>query len=305
MTMLPYVLGLGVLAISLMLYLKRRGRGISLLIPFQSTDRQRRENVEWLKKYWHAQLPGAEIIIGQDRVSLADPQIPFSKSAAVNDAARRANGDIFVIVDGDGYVDAEAVLNCINNIRRAKREGKRLWYIPYRQFYRLTKDAARRVLDSSPKQPYRFPMPPAPEDVQETSGAQLGHWYGAMIQILSREAFWEVGGWDERFRGWGGEDHAAMRATDTLYWPHKTMPVQVLHLWHPMLTVDSQADWVIWKDRVWKNHQTKGANDALSGRYYWAHGKPEQMRKLVNESRTSYRYARMAVAPLTSAHTSL
>ena len=83
------------------------------------------------------------------------------------------------------------------------------------------------------------------------------------------------------------------------------MPVQVLHLWHPMLTVDSQADWVIWKDRVWKNQQTKGANDALSGRYYWAHGKPEQMRKLVNESRTSYRYARMAVAPLTSAHTSL
>ena len=170
MTMLPYVLGLGVLAISLMLYLKRRGRGISLLIPFQSTDRQRRENVEWLKKYWHAQLPGAEIIIGQDRVSLADPQIPFSKSAAVNDAASRANGDIFVIVDGDGYVDAEAVLNCVNNIRRAKREGKRLWYVPYRQFYRLTKEAARRVLDSSPKQPYRFPMPPAPEDVQETSG---------------------------------------------------------------------------------------------------------------------------------------
>ena len=304
MTMLSYVLGSGFYDL-LVLYFKRRGRGISLLIPFQSDDPQRYENVEWVKKYWHAQLPGAQILIGQDRVSLADPKIPFSKSTAVNDAARKAKGDIFVIVDGDGYVDAGSVLNCVKTIRRARREGKRLWYVPYRQFYRLTKEASRRVLDSSPKQPFKFPSPPSPEDVQESSGVQLGHWYGAMIQILPKEAFCNVGGWDERFRGWGGEDHAAMRATDTLYWPHKTLQMQVLHLWHPMLTVDSQADWVVWKDRVWKNQQTKGANEDLSGRYYWAHGKPEQMKKLVVEWKNSVRGVKPLLVLKIPAHTSL
>ena len=79
-----------------------------------------------------------------------------------------------------------------------------------------------------------------------------------MIQIMPSEAFWEVGGWDERFRGWGGEDHAAMRATDTLYWRHKTMPVQVLHLWHPMISPDGTSDWVHWRERVWANQTRVG-----------------------------------------------
>ncbi len=238
-----------------------------------------------MNKYWKCQLPGAEVLQGHDH----SHHLPFSKSVAVNEAVSRATGDILVIVDADGYVSAKAVLTCAKRIRQARKRGHRLWFIPYRQFYRLTMNASQRVLNSDPCNPYTFPTPPCPDDVQDTSGSMHGHWFGAMVQIWPREAFDEVGGWDKRFRGWGGEDHAAMRACDTLYWPHKTLPGQVLHLWHPMITVTATgpefAPWVHWERRVWENQTESGANDELNGRYYGANGDRKRMRKLVDEGR--------------------
>jgi glycosyltransferase involved in cell wall biosynthesis len=226
--------------------------------------------------------------IGEDPLALHDESVPFSKSVAVNDAARKAKGDVFVIVDADGYVSADAVLLCAKQIRRARAQKHRLWYVPYRQFYRLTEDATARVIESDPKKPYVYATPPHDQCILDTSGSQHGHWYGAMIQIMSREAFDAVGGWDPRFRGWGGEDHAAMRAMDTLYWRHKTMPIQVLHLWHPMFSPEGTSAWVDWRYRMWRGQTKAGANDDLSGRYYGANGDPVRMRKLVNEWREPY-----------------
>ena len=266
------------------LFNRRRGHGISILVPFLCPDEtnQRAKNWAWLKKYWAAQLPGAEIIMGEDRVAMNDPSIPFSKSAAVNDAASKAKGDVFVVVDADGYVPPEALLHCADKIREAKKKQRKLWFVPYREFYRLTEKAATRVLESDPKKPHQFAKLEA-GDIQNTQGSQHGHWYGAMVQIMPREAFEAVGGWDERFRGWGGEDHSAVQAMDTLYGRHKTAPFRVLHLWHPMLSTTQSAAWVEWKNRVWANQEKAGTNTKLAGRYYSAFGDAKRMRKLLDE----------------------
>jgi hypothetical protein len=259
-----------------------RGYGVSLLVPFQSEDAQRLANWAWLKRYWRAALPGAEIVMGRDK--RATSGMPFSKSAAVNDAASRASGDVFVILDADGFIDAETVLECARRIRAAVRAGRRLWYVPYRLFYRLTQEASGRLLSSEPQAPISFSLPPAVDDVLDFTGAALGHWYGAMIQVLPRESFDALGGWDERFRGWGGEDHAAMRATDTLYTLHMTMRGQVLHVWHPMLTVGGEsAQYLDWRRRTWPGQSTENPNAALAGRYYGAYRDPEKMRALAGE----------------------
>lgn len=266
-----------------------RGYGISLLVPFHCPEKgnQRAKNWRWLKKYWSAVLPGAEIVMGEDMVSKKKPSVPFSKSCAVNNAASKATGDIFVIVDADGYIHQNSILACAIKIRRARQRGQSLWFIPYRQFYRLTKQSSQKVLNSRPDKPYRFPTPPKSEDIQNDSGSQYGHWWGAGIQIMPKEAFTLVGGWDERFRGWGGEDHAAMEAMDTLYWKHKTLPGKHLHIWHPMLSdVEGSEDdsgFVGWKYRVWKNQKTSGINGKLSTRYYGAYGNKKRMQKLVDE----------------------
>ncbi len=271
----------------------RKGYGLSIIIPFRRSKKHIRqdENFQWIKKYWKCQLPGAEIIIGKDH----HQHRAFSKSVAVNYGARKATGDIFVIADVDCYIDADVVLFCAEEIRRARRKRHRLWYVPYRKFFRLTDAASKRVLESDPCCPYRFPTPPHQCDEDSTgyghhnrghcwSGSRRGHWYGALIQIMPREAFTAVGGWDCRFRGWGGEDHSAMRAMDMLYWRHKTTPNQVLHLWHPMMSRHGMSHWVQWKDRLWENQPTAGTNGRLAARYSSAFGDFKKMRALVDES---------------------
>jgi len=267
------------------------GGGLSILVPFNCKDENhaRFKNWTWLRKHWECVLPRAEIIIGKDRLSEEDPCIPFSKSSAINDAASRATGDIYVILDADGFINYWAILLCAYRIRKARKKDHKLWFVPYRQFYRLTERASHKLIDSKPCFPYKFLCPPDWCDIQNTSGSQHGHWYGAGIQILPSEAFWCVGGWDERFRGWGGEDHGAMRATDTLYWPHKTLPGQFLHVWHPMLrpteTGLNKDSWVDWRERVWENQTSAGNNIALSDRYYGATGHVKRMEKLVEEGK--------------------
>jgi hypothetical protein len=236
-------------------------------------------NVLWLKKFWKAQLPAAEIIIGED----PDTEVPFSKSVAINNGVQQSTGDILVLVDADGYIDIESVLHCAKEIRVARQLGHKLWFVPYRNFHRLTEFASERLLKSSPGKPLDFSSPPDPGDRLGNSDASTGHWYGAMIQILPREAFDTVGGWDPRFRGWGGEDHAAMRAMDTLYSPHKTLPGQVLHVWHPQIGNEGAKDWVPAKERRWDGQNDPAINSRLSWRYYWATARPAAMRGLLDE----------------------
>ena len=257
---------------------RRRGQGISILIPFRCLDKDnpRMKNVEWLQRYWKAQLPSAEVIIG------ADPEVdkPFSKSVACNNAAAQATGDVLVFIDADGYISADSIVYCAEEIREARKRNKKLWFVPYRYFYRLTEEASKLLLSSDPSHPYVYDFPLDAKYLLNDSGTRIGHWYGAMIQIVPSEAFDLVGGWDIRFRGWGGEDHAAMRALDTLYNLHKTLPGAVMHIWHPMLGPQGVSDWIA-KDRRWEG-QT-GTNNTLSYRYYHAMRSPKIMRKLVDE----------------------
>ncbi len=280
----PFILLLGAV-MSVMEYLRRklfgRGHGISVLIPFRCLDKtsQRWKNVQWVEKYWKTQLRGAEVIVGDD----PEISLPFSKSVAVNNAAKKAKGDVLIIVDADGFVPVEIVLECVKEIRKARKLNKRLWFVPYRHFFRLTQEASQLLLNSDPAHPFIFPDPLPENFILGDADPSIGHWYGAMIHIVPAEAFEIARGWDTRFRGWGGEDHAAMRAFDTLYWPHKTMPSQVLHIWHPMIGPKGTNEWVHWKERMWEGQSDIAANDRLSWRYYHAFGKPKVMQKLVEE----------------------
>src|ERR1700727_2162954 len=111
---------------------KRPGTGISLLIPFRDDDGTRTPAFNWLVKYWTAALPGAQIVIG------TDDHVPFSKTSAFNDARTRATGDVFVLIDADCYLDANVLLDCAASIRKGRLRGRRMWFGPYRKFYRLT-----------------------------------------------------------------------------------------------------------------------------------------------------------------------
>jgi predicted glycosyltransferase involved in capsule biosynthesis len=243
---------------------------ISILIPFRTDNPERKKVFRWVLKYWKHQIPDAEIIIGKSRSKV------FCKTEALNRAAVRSRGQVLVILDADAYMYGSIVEKCANKILEDSND--RLWFIPYRKLYRLNKKITDQIIQSDPRNPLRLPSPP-PKKYLDDNGdkAGYGHRYGAMIMIFPREALKILGGFDERFKGWGGEDVALLRALDTLYGKHKTTNNDILHLWHPKLGKT-------YKTRIWKGQKSSNANNNLAMAYHKATGHPSQMRKIVDDA---------------------
>ena len=263
---------------------------ISILVPFQSEDAWRLSTWYWVQRYLKDALPEAEIIIGVDPESKKkrrkSKQKPFSKTTAVNRAFKKSHGDVIVILDADAYIDTEVIKHCAERIRAARAIGSKLWFVPYLWIYRLTKDSTMEVLNSKPKDPHIFSDPPADNEVEGTDGSGWGRKFGALVQIMPREAFELVGGMDQRFRGWGGEDVSFLKALDTLWAKHSNTPNNVLHLWHTKILAND------WRDgegnnsqvRAWENQNTEvESNDWLSTQYSKANGNIDKMKTLINE----------------------
>lgn len=251
-----------------LLWPRKRQPKISLLIPFRSSNYQRTKTFKWLLKYWAHELPHAQIVVGTSRSRI------FNKSEALNDAASRATGKVLVILDADAYLPGHIIERCADRILE-KRENH-LWYVPYRRLYRLTRHITHKILESDPTNPLRLPSPPPPEDVENGQKSAYGHRYGAMIMMFPREALEILGCFDERFKGWGGEDVALLRALDTLYGKHKTTDNDILHLWHPVIGHS-------YKTRVWEGQDSAHPNDKLAYAYHRATRHPSEMRRLVDE----------------------
>lgn len=256
---------------------RRRHRPqVSLLVPFRDDHEFRAHVWEWLKEYWTDHLESAEVVMGHDC------HYPFSKTTAVNDAASRARGRIFIILDADTYLDTRFVQHYVDLIDAALRAGKRRWYIPYNKLYRLSQPATEALIDTDPDWDYALPSPP-PQSILDCSSlsshdnnsVHYGHQYGALIQMLPREAFFMVGGMDPRMRGWGAEDAAFMRAVDTIYCPHNLGDNDVIHLWHARAGMS-------WDTRRWVG-QPGVANSRLGQRYAMAMSEPGFMKALTAE----------------------
>lgn len=274
---------------------KLRGAGISLLVPFRANDTitdRRFLTWDWLYRYWENELPDAEIVVGTHEGN------PFSKTIAINNAAEKAHGDIFVILDADCYMPGSVLVDCATQIREAQKQHRRLWFMPYRYFYRLSDEVSQGIITSDPIHPRgifeitpddfqlddvseagsRHPHhhKPSKEILAPTPAPSRGHWYGALVQVMPRKAFIAAGMADERFAGWGGEDVSFMHAVDTLYARHHTTVNNVFHLWHPLAVDDNE-------NRLWPGQDRANLNSHLATRYGNAMGDKDRMQRLVNE----------------------
>lgn len=249
---------------------KHQGPKISLIIPFSSKDPVRKRNFKWLLHYWKHELPDAEIIVGESRGGI------FCKGEALNRAVSRARGQVLVILDADAYMEGQVLEYCAEKILKHRKHH--LWFVPYRHLYRLTEKITEAIIQSDPDDPLRIPSPPPPDYITNQGHNTIyGHRYGAMCMIFHRDAYDLLGCFDERFRGWGGEDIALLRALDTLYGKHKTVEADIFHLWHSFLGND-------YKTRVWPGQKKANANEKLANKYFRAHRNIERMRALIDEA---------------------
>lgn len=143
---------------------------------------------------------------------VSDPG-PFNRAAAINRAAKQRTWQVAVILDADTVVDPE-------RLRLGVEEaGRGLLVLPHDNFRSLTRRATNQVLAGR--------ILPEEGEVRwvrnETNSSCL---------CIGRDLWDEVGGFDERFRGWGFEDAAFYAACRQLAGAQR-IGGPVHHLWHP------------------------------------------------------------------------
>lgn len=244
---------------------------VSILVPFrENNDPQRTKTWKWLEQFYSNSGYGFEIIVG------TDDGLPFSKTSAVNNAASRAKGKVFVVMDADCYTDPEVIIRCAKVIVLAEKEGRQLWFVPYLKLYRLTEEATTTIINADPVTGYSIPSQIPSGWIEPGNTDQYGHKYGAMLLMMSAKAFWTVGGMDPRFRGWGSEDLSFMISLDTLYGLHETVDNPIYHMWHARPGANTIF-------RRWDGQRTLNINVRLGQRYGLAKGEPTFMKVLVEE----------------------
>jgi hypothetical protein len=177
---------------------------------------------------------------------------PFNAAAARNAAAAQSSEwDVAVFVDADTIVIDPAPV--IKAVAVANQTGHMVR--PWNRYWMLDEAGTERFLTTGKR--------PA-----ATRGLRSGQANGG-VNVVPRVLWDKVGGYDERFRGWGSEDTAFHLACRVLG-GYRELAGEVYHLWHPISADRSAGD---------PGFQ---ANVALRRRYEQAR-RPSAMRALLAE----------------------
>ena len=166
----------------------------------QSNEREIEDLLpEWVR-YFHTTLP--------------DPDMPYSRSWAFNVGAELARGQFLIFHDNDMLVPRDYAAQMVAR----HNEGYDVINLKRFVFY-LNQEHSERAMSTG-----FLAIDTAPESVVQN--LEAGGSFG-----IARDAFFDIGGFDESFVGWGGEDNEFwQRAQTRNVWPFGYMPI--LHLWH-------------------------------------------------------------------------
>jgi hypothetical protein len=217
---------------------------VVVCVPRRAGDPHRDRAWEYVRRHW-ATL-GWPICVGYH------DEGPFNVSAARNDAALMAGDwDVAVFVDGDTIMlDHEPVRRAVE---LAAESG--CFVRPYQTYWMTDERASGRLMATGER-----PRTGITSTRFQSPGG---------VNVIPRGLWDTVGGYDERFRGWGHED-AAIEIACTSLGGFKRLPGEVFHLWHPVST-----------ERV-KAKPEYQANVALRRRYERART-PDVMQELLAE----------------------
>lgn len=182
---------------------------VSALIPYRPDGGWRDRLWAWNSRQWKTLCPDVEVVLGGYD---AEPGEPFNAGRAINAAGDRATGDVFVTVAADFLPDPTNITAACQLL-----DDDVPWVALWSHTGLLTQDSTSRLIYDETTA-HRF------EAVVPVNNA--GH-------VLPRETWFDVGGVDERFNGWGPEDLAFRTALATLHGPGSLVDGTCVHLWHP------------------------------------------------------------------------
>ena len=207
----------------------------SFVILYRHGDMARFANlkrvIEWASSFSESEI----ILVEQDTHSkiahlnlpvrhvFTKTSLPFNRSWGFNVGARCAKSDILVLTDCDLMMDPYKFIEALNMVQQYECVS------PYSSVVDLTAEESMGRLDQimTVDRPGRG----------ETDNQKINICGG--MTIFRKEAFLRIGGYNEDFIGWGGEDDfQAIKVKSFLTW--KEMPARCYHLFHERTAPDAK-----------------------------------------------------------------
>ncbi len=184
-------------------------------------------------------MPDAEIVVaeqGESEISTkmkpgirrvhVDDGNRFHKTKLLNEAIKASTADVIVMVDGDSYLNEDAVKS-IRDGMAVLRQGHAGIVYPYNGVDYLTEGQTRTLLTGGTiNSKFSF------------HGVHIQRQTGLCNMYL--KSTWEtVGGFDDEFYEWGAEDDAFTYKIKRLVGPVVRLSGYVYHLFHPKVDTET------------------------------------------------------------------
>lgn len=179
-----------------------------IIVPRRPDNGWRDRLWDYCREQWEDEFPDIPIIEGEHLDG------PFNRAAAINKAAD-GPWDIAVIIDSDVVINAAQVRRAIGV---ADDTGRMT--LAYTNYKPLTEKSTKAVIAHGGGNLVVDRREENPDHVSS-------------CVVVPRNLWDEVGGFDERFVGWGPEDSAFATACRVLGGGLERVDGAVYHLWHP------------------------------------------------------------------------
>ena len=210
---------------------------LTAVVPFRGAgDADRTQNLATVLA-WLSSMPIQVVLSEQSEQAsaLVPPGIahvwsassaPFSKAVACNEGVLASRSSVVALVDADTMVRSRALLTSAQLIRLSASAQPVAAIRPFGQLIDLDRDQSARVHDTG-----------ALPGEGVGPGDMSRRWehipLAGGILVIERSAYLDVGGMDEAFSGWGGEDDAFSRILERCDVPSRKLTSETAyHLWH-------------------------------------------------------------------------
>jgi predicted glycosyltransferase involved in capsule biosynthesis len=194
---------------------------LSIIIPYKYVNNIRDKTFKFIYDYYQ-NFPNTEIIIGKDTTN----NNGFNCSNAINNAVKQSKGEYLFIVGADTIIKPTAIDKALERLKKFP------FIIPYGYIHSLNQKISKKIIkgrDITFKEIER-----TSEKISIIPGTTVYTPKNSGVQVMTREVFDQLGGYDERFTGWGWEDtYFCWKVINEIGDYPLLTDEYIYHLWHP------------------------------------------------------------------------
>lgn len=196
---------------------------ISIIIPFKNANQQRERNINFVISHYRSFLSDCEIIVCEQDTKTKIDNVnhhlnfdfnndSFKKGFLFNQGYNISNNKYLLLADADCVVD-ESILKKIHSY--CELLGDHI-VLPYNGHVCYMDEIETQNFIS-----------------QNTVSCTKSRWASGGVVAISSDNFYAIGGFDERFKGWGAEDDAFFNKCLAYKLNVHRVDVKMMHLSHP------------------------------------------------------------------------